>query len=88
MSAWEASHHVALVIALVLGGFIVPALGPRGAYVVGGITAVIGTSILLPLLRWLPDRSAARQPGPVEPAAVEPLVPGAVEPVVLPGDAS
>jgi MFS family permease len=88
MSAWEASHHVALVIALVLGGFIVPALGPRGAYVVGGITAVIGTSTLLPLLRWLPDRSATREAGPAEPASVEPLVPGTHETVVLPIDPS
>jgi len=88
MSAWGASHHVALVIALVLGGFIVPALGPRGAYVVGGITAVIGTSMLLPLLRWLPDRSAKREAGPAEPASVEPLVPGTHETLVLPIDPS
>jgi MFS family permease len=88
MGAWDASHHVALVIALVLGGFIVPALGPRGAYVVGGVTGLIGTALLVPLLRWLPDRGAPREPGPVRPAVVEPLVPGAVAPVVVPADPS
>lgn len=88
MGAWDASHDVALVIALVLGGFIVPALGPRGAYVVGGVTGLIGTALLVPLLRWLPDRTAARGRRLVEPLAVEPLVPGAVAPVVVPADPS
>ena len=35
-----------------------PVLGPRGAYALGGATGIVGTAILLPLLRWLPDRRA------------------------------
>ena len=61
MGAWEAVNHIALVGAFVLGGFIVPVVGPKGAYAVGGVTGVLGTALLLPLLRWLPrpDRSVA-----------------------------
>jgi MFS family permease len=88
MGAWDAVHHVAMVIALVLGGVIVPVLGPRGAYVVGGVTGLIGTAMLLPLLRWLPDRTTTLEARPGEPPAVEPLVPGAVEPVSVPGEPS
>jgi MFS family permease len=65
MGAWEAVNHLALVGAFVLGGFIVPVVGPRGAYAVGGVTGALGTALLLPLLRWLPRRDrAAAEPRP------------------------
>ena len=54
MGAWEAINHVALVTAFVIGGAVVPVIGPRGAYALGGVTGVIGTTMLLPLLRRLP----------------------------------
>ena len=59
MGAWEATNHVALVIAFIIGGAIVPVIGPKGAYALGGVTGIIGTAMLLPLLRLLPRRSAA-----------------------------
>jgi MFS family permease len=59
MGAWESIMHVALVVSFLLGGLIVPIVGGRGAYAFGGITGVIGTLLLLPLVRWLPDRDEA-----------------------------
>lgn len=71
MGAWEAVNHGALVVALALGGVVVPWLGPQGAYAFGGVTGLIGTAILLPLLRRLPERRGSERPdasgiGPVE----------------------
>ena len=54
MGAWEAVNHLALVGAFVIGGLIVPVVGPKGAYALGGVTGLIGTAMLFPLLRWLP----------------------------------
>lgn len=59
MGAWEAANHVSLVIAFVIGGAIVPVIGPKGAYALGGVTGLIGTAFLVPLLRLLPRRSSA-----------------------------
>jgi hypothetical protein len=59
MGAWESIMHAALVVSFLLGGLLVPIVGGRGAYAVGGVTGVIGTLLLLPLLRWLPRRDAA-----------------------------
>jgi MFS family permease len=56
MGAWEMGMHAGLVLALVLGGLLVPLVGARGAYAFGGLTGLIGTLLLLPLLRWLPER--------------------------------
>jgi MFS family permease len=56
MGAWEMGMHAGLVVAFVLGGIIVPVVGPKGAYAFGGITGLIGAAILLPLLSWLPGR--------------------------------
>ncbi len=72
MGAWEMGLHAGLVTALVVGGFIVPIVGPKGAYAFGGITALIGAAILLPVFRWLP-RAA---PGESAVAADEPGSPG------------
>ena len=59
MGAWEAANHVSLVIAFIIGGAIVPAIGPKGAYALGGVTGIIGTAMLLPLLRLLPGRPSS-----------------------------
>ena len=61
MGAWETLMHLALTVALLLGAVLVPILGPRGAYALGGITGVVGTVILVPLLRWLPERRPAER---------------------------
>jgi MFS family permease len=69
MGAWEAVNHVALVIAFVIGGAIVPVVGPKGAYALGGVTGLIGTTMLVPLLRWLPggrETAAERRAAAVE----------------------
>lgn len=58
MGAWEASNHVALVIAFLIGGAVVPRVGPKGAYLLGGVTGLLGTSLLIPLIRLLPRRRA------------------------------
>jgi MFS family permease len=56
MGAWETMFHAALAISLVGGAILVPVVGPQGAYAIGGVTGLIGTALLLPFLRWLPDR--------------------------------
>ena len=55
MGFYEASMHVALVIALTAGGFVVPVLGSQGTYAVGGVFGLLGTALLLPLRRYLPS---------------------------------
>ncbi|MGH2679861.1 MAG: MFS transporter [Actinomycetota bacterium] len=60
MGAWEAANHVSLVIAFLIGGAVVPIIGPKAAYLLGGLTGLIGTALLVPLLRLLPRRQAAR----------------------------
>jgi MFS family permease len=59
MGAWEAMFHAALTGALVLGAVVVPVLGPKGAYALGGVAGFIGAAMLLPLLRWLPEAGGA-----------------------------
>lgn len=56
MGAWEMGMHAGLITALVIGGVIVPIVGPKGAYAFGGITGLTGAVILLPVLKWLPGR--------------------------------
>lgn len=55
MGTWEAVMQAVIVIALLLGGAIVAAAGPKSAFVFGGVTGAIGAALLLPLLRWLPS---------------------------------
>jgi MFS family permease len=57
MGAWEALFHAALTGALILGAVIVPIVGPKGAYALGGVAGFVGAVMLLPLLRWLPERA-------------------------------
>lgn len=61
MGAWETMFHAALALALVGGAAVVPLVGPQGAYAIGGITGVVGTLILVPFLRWLPDRGRSAE---------------------------
>jgi MFS family permease len=56
MGFYEASMHVALVIAMVAGGVVVPLVGSKGTYAVGGVFGLVGTALLLPLVRHLPSR--------------------------------
>ena len=70
MGAWEAANHLSLVFAFVIGGLIVPEIGPKPAYLLGGVTGLLGTALLLPLLRLLPRRRAPDDvPSPVEDVA-------------------
>ena len=57
MGAWEAANHVSLVIAFLIGGAVVPVIGPKGAYLLGGVTGLMGTALLVPLLKLLPQRA-------------------------------
>ena len=59
MGAWEALFHASLTGALILGAVVVPLVGPKGAYALGGIAGFVGAAMLLPLLRWLPERGGA-----------------------------
>jgi MFS family permease len=63
MGAWEAMFHLALVGSMILGAVLVPLVGPKGAYVLGGVAGLIGAAILLPLLRWLPAPPLAETSG-------------------------
>ena len=73
MGAWETLMHGSLVVALVAGGWIVSALGPRGAYAIGGGTGLVGAALLLPFLKWLPEHKA--DVGAVQELKVAELVP-------------
>jgi hypothetical protein len=71
--------HGSLVVALVAGAWIVAVLGPRGAYAIGGVTGLVGAALLVPTLRWLPEREAAvghiERSGPMEVAELLPFDP-------------
>jgi MFS family permease len=87
--ASEAIQHVAMLIALVLAGFVVPAVGPRGAYLIGGITGAVGTAILLPLVRWLPDRTRDEvTTGAADESVSDEVTPLVIEPGIRPAVAS
>jgi MFS family permease len=75
MGAWETMFHGALAAALVAGAVLVPIVGPKGAYAIGGVTGLIGSALLLPFLRWLPERPAGGPPASEEPVE-ESAVPG------------
>jgi MFS family permease len=62
VGGFETVMHGGLSISLVLGAVVVPAVGPQGAYAVAGAAALAGAGLLLPLLRWLPERDAVPAP--------------------------
>jgi hypothetical protein len=55
MGAWEAVMQAALVTALVLGRLIVSWLGPKGPFIFASLMGLAGSTLLTPLLRWLPS---------------------------------
>jgi MFS family permease len=59
VSGFETVMHGGLSIAMLLGAAAVPAFGPKGTYAAAGVLAVVGSCILLPLLRLLPGEAAA-----------------------------
>lgn len=62
MGAWEAINHVALVTAFVIGGVVVPVIGPKGAYALGGVTGLIGTCMLIPVIGRLRGPHVGKDP--------------------------
>lgn len=62
MGAWEAINHVALVTAFVIGGVVVPVIGPKGAYALGGVTGLIGTCMLIPVIGRLRGPQVGKDP--------------------------
>jgi hypothetical protein len=51
MAAQEALVSVSMAAALGAAGFVVLGVGVRGAYVVGGVTALVATVMLVPVRR-------------------------------------
>ncbi len=62
IGAWETMFHGGLLVALLAGAAIVPVVGAKGAYAIGGVTGLVGTLLLLPLLGWLPERGGEAEP--------------------------
>jgi MFS family permease len=52
MAAQDAMVQVAMAIALCVAGLIVAFVKPRGAYVIGGVTALMAVVLLTPMRRW------------------------------------
>ena len=67
VGGFETIMHGGLSFSLLLGAAIVPRVGPKGAYGVAGAMAVVGAALLLPLLRWLPERRPAAPDAELEP---------------------
>ncbi len=51
MGAFEGAIHGTLAVAYVMAAFVLPAVGPRGVYAIGGATGLLAALVLLPLLR-------------------------------------
>ncbi len=49
MGAFDGGVHLALAASYGLGGIVVPALGPRGAYALGGVAGLGAVLLLLPV---------------------------------------
>jgi MFS family permease len=60
MAAQDALVQVAMAFAFCFAGLVVALVGPRGAYLVGGATAVVAVLLLVPIRRW-----TARERSPV-----------------------
>jgi MFS family permease len=68
--AFESVVHVGLALSFGIGGFAVAWLGPRGVYLVGGLSATLGAVVALPALRAV--KGSAPQPDSV-PRAMAPM---------------
>jgi MFS family permease len=53
LGAWEAVMTCAFAGALLVGGAVVGRAGPSRAFVFAGIMGLVGSALLVPLLRWL-----------------------------------
>jgi MFS family permease len=51
LAASEGAVNIFMALSFLAGGFLVPALGPQGAYGVGAVSAGLATFVLVPLLR-------------------------------------
>jgi MFS family permease len=59
MAAFDALIQVSMAASFGFAGLIVALVGPRGAYVVGGATALVAVALLVPMRRWSADEAAA-----------------------------
>jgi MFS family permease len=51
VAASEAAISLAIAVGFALGGPVVDLIGPRGAYAIGGASALLAAAVLLPVLR-------------------------------------
>jgi MFS family permease len=61
-AAFMGVMHLMLAFAYILAAFVVPWLGPKTTYVIGGTTAGLAVFVLLRMKRYLEDDEAARLP--------------------------
>jgi MFS family permease len=69
MAAFEAMLSLGLVVAYLLAGPVLSAVGPRWVYRIAGISSAAAALMLLPLLRL----RSADEPEPVAPGVPEPV---------------
>jgi hypothetical protein len=50
---------VSMAASFGFAGLIVALVGPRGAYVVGGVTALAAVALLVPMRRWSAEESSS-----------------------------
>lgn len=67
MAAQEALVSVSMAAALGVAGFVVLGVGVRGAYVVGGVTALLATVMLVPVRRRMALEGNAPSPATAAP---------------------
>lgn len=67
MAAFDGGIHLALAGSYALGGIVVPTMGPRGAYALGGVAGILAVIVLLPVFGSLRAGPAVRP----SPEAVE-----------------
>jgi MFS family permease len=61
MAAQDAMVQMAMALSLCAAGLVVAFVRPRGAYVIGGVTALLAVVLLIPMRRWAArDRDAER----------------------------
>jgi MFS family permease len=62
-AAFTGVMHVMLAFAYIAAAFVVPWIGPKATYVVGGVTAGLAVFVLLRMKRYLAQDEAARREG-------------------------
>lgn len=66
MGAFEGAIHGTLALSYILAALVVPAIGARATYAVGGVAALLAVFVLLPLLR--PTRAGLPTGPPATPS--------------------